>query len=61
MRGQLIIGGHHDNRLRCIVKFSTKYLYMLMQSVYNQLWEVMFISLKLLPWKQSLKKQVFKK
>ena len=37
------------------------YLYMLMQSVYNQLGKVIFQSLQLLPWKQSLKNQVSKK
>ena len=35
--------------------FSYEYLYMLMQSIYNQKQKVMFQSLGLLPWKQSLK------
>ena len=34
---------------------------MLMQSTDNQKEKVMFQSLELLPWKQSLKNQVFKK
>ena len=34
---------------------------MLMQSVYNQKVKVIIQSLELLPWKQSLKNQVFKK
>ena len=33
---------------------------MLKQSIYNQKQKVMFQSLELLPWKQSLKNQVFK-
>ena len=41
--------------------FYYQYLYMLMQSVFNQKGKVMFQSLKLLPWKQSLKNQVSKK
>ena len=41
--------------------FFYEYLYMLMQSIFNQYQKVMFQSLELLPWKQSLKNQVFKK
>ena len=37
------------------------YLYMFMQSVYNQWVKVIFQSLGLLPWKQRLKDQVFRK
>ena len=32
-----------------------------MQHIYNQKQKVMFQSLELFPWKQSLKNQVFKK
>ena len=35
--------------------FFCEYLYMPMQSIYNQKEKVMFQSLELLPWKQSLK------
>ena len=41
--------------------FFYEYLYILMQYIYNQKQKVMFQSLELFPWKQSLKKQVFKK
>ena len=62
MRGQLTIGGHHGNILRCIAYFTNNtYTCMLMQSVYNQKGKVMFQSLQLLPWKQSFKNQVSKK
>ena len=41
--------------------FFYEYLYILMQSIYNQKQKVMFQSLELFSWKQSLKNQVFKK
>ena len=41
--------------------FFYEYLYILMQYIFNQKQKVMFQSLELFPWKQSLKNQVFKK
>ena len=41
--------------------FFYEYLYMPMQSIYNQKEKVIIQSIELLPWKQSLKNQVFKK
>ena len=54
MYGQLGIGGHNGNKLRCIGHFFYKYLYILMQNYNLNTNKVMFKSLKLLPWKQSL-------
>ena len=42
MRGWLSMGGHQGNILRCIVYFFYEYLYMLMNSIYNQKGEVIF-------------------
>ena len=56
MRGRLSICGHHGNKLRYIVYFFYYHLYMFMpigQSNFPESW--------LLPWKQRLKNQVFKK
>ena len=41
--------------------FFYEFLYLLIQYVYNQKGKVMFQSLELFPWKQSLKNQGFKK
>ena len=60
-RGQLTIGGHHGNILRCIVYFSSITCICSCNLAITNREKVMLQSLQQLPWKQSLKNQVSKK